>query len=527
MRVGIISAHIDHRRRGSHHRGILQPQAGALIAALLPAHVDVELINDAWRDPDYGRDYDLLIVSCLHSDFDRARQLSHYWRRRGATTVLGGSFASTFPQLAAPWFDAVVIGDPESTIPHLFDDFSRKRLEPLYRSGDYLPEAVPTPRFDLMLEQSWLPLSLEITRGCPFTCDFCALTGVGTRHHVRPVADVVRDLEAARRVAGEAGVGWLRRRIAGFYDNNLGGNLGYLRTLCRALEPLRLRWGVCVTFNVLCDPDLLAAMARAGCRGVFVGLESFNPAALSDMGKFQNVLAKTRAAIGNAHREGILVMAGLMLSPDMDDAAYMADIPAHLDRAGLHVPTYVSFEIPIPGTPHFQKLAQRAQPPLLPDAPLYDFNGYNLVTRPRHMPAEDFAAAYRGLQRRLFHPGRRLAKLARDTARLLPSGRTGGILFDAFELATESGQREARSHLAGRDRVPPELHSIPFTANDFRDETEYNAIMLPWRVADGEGRILHHWTRATPVWGRRGRVLVPPHPEPGVTAPPDIVPALT
>ena len=35
----------------------------------------------------------------MHSDFDRARQVSHYWRARGAKTVIGGAFASSYPKL--------------------------------------------------------------------------------------------------------------------------------------------------------------------------------------------------------------------------------------------------------------------------------------------------------------------------------------------------------------------------------------------------------------------------------------------
>ncbi|MDD5249100.1 MAG: hybrid sensor histidine kinase/response regulator [Rhodocyclaceae bacterium] len=35
-------------------------------------------------DPDWSRRYDLLFLSCLHADFDRARQIADYWRQRGA-----------------------------------------------------------------------------------------------------------------------------------------------------------------------------------------------------------------------------------------------------------------------------------------------------------------------------------------------------------------------------------------------------------------------------------------------------------
>ena len=86
MRVGIISVFTDYHRRGRHHRGVLQPQIGPLIAALLPARVEIDVVNDTWEDPDWSRDYNLVFLSALHSDFDRARQLSHYYRRRGAKT---------------------------------------------------------------------------------------------------------------------------------------------------------------------------------------------------------------------------------------------------------------------------------------------------------------------------------------------------------------------------------------------------------------------------------------------------------
>ncbi|HET6316205.1 MAG TPA: hypothetical protein VFG86_07090, partial [Chloroflexota bacterium] len=122
MRVGIIAVFTDYHRRGAHHRGGLQPQIGPLIAALLPDWCEVEIINDTWEDPDWSKTYDLVVLSCVHADFDRARQISHYFRRRGAKTVLGGGMASTYPHLCTPWFDAVVVGDPEDTVARVADD---------------------------------------------------------------------------------------------------------------------------------------------------------------------------------------------------------------------------------------------------------------------------------------------------------------------------------------------------------------------------------------------------------------------
>src|SRR5437867_8332506 len=145
MRVGIISVFTDYHRRGRHHRGFLQPQVGALIAALLPPQVDCEVINDTWTDPDWSRDYDLLFLSCLHSDFDRARQVSHYWRRRGAKTVLGGTLASMFSHLCQPFFDSIVVGDPEGSVQQIYRDFCKGELAPIYVSSAFDPMQVPVP----------------------------------------------------------------------------------------------------------------------------------------------------------------------------------------------------------------------------------------------------------------------------------------------------------------------------------------------------------------------------------------------
>jgi hypothetical protein len=232
---------MDYHRKGRPHRGVLQPQIGPLIAALLPNGIEVEVVNDTFTDPDWTRDYDLLFISSMHSDFDRAKQISHYWRRRGATTVYGGILASTYTRLCAPYFDAVVVGDPEDTVPRLFEDFRRGELQPVYVSSGYDPLRTPVPRFDLLANKQVVPLSMEITRGCPFTCEFCALTGWGTRHHTRPPELVIRDIRAGQRMLRGLVPSYLLH-MAVFCDNNIGGNLGYLRSLCEALTPLEQMW---------------------------------------------------------------------------------------------------------------------------------------------------------------------------------------------------------------------------------------------------------------------------------------------
>src|SRR6266498_6169114 len=151
MKVGIIFVYMDYNRNGLHNRGVLQPQIGPLIAGLLPRHVEVEVVNDTWEEPDWNKDYDLLFISSLHSDFDRARQISHYWRRRGAKTVFGGTMASTYASLCKPFFDAIIVGDAAGSVRQVYEDFSRGKLQSVYVSGAYDQASVLVPRFDLLV----------------------------------------------------------------------------------------------------------------------------------------------------------------------------------------------------------------------------------------------------------------------------------------------------------------------------------------------------------------------------------------
>jgi len=499
MRVGILSVFVDYHRRGRHNRGALQPQAGALIAALLPERVEVEVINDVWEDPDWSRSYDLLIVSAMHSDFDRARQVAHYWRRRGAKTVIGGTFASLYPELCAPWFDCVVVGDPEDTIPRLYADFEAGRLGARYVSAGYFAEEVRTPRFDLVADCQLVPLGLEATRGCPFACQFCILTGRGTRFETRPVSAVLRDLRTGMDSLRRHTPPW-RRNVAVFYDNNLAGSFAWLRELCAGLAPLGLRWGCSVTFNAASNRELVKTMAKAGCGFIYVGLESFNDLTLAAMNKRQNIVRRTREMIAMAHDHGVLVTAGLMVSPWNDDLAYLRAIPEHLGDCGLHVPTYVCFETPFPGTPLFDAAAAAPEPAFLPGALLRDFSTYTLVLRPRYADTEAFVQAYRDLLASVYAPARRLGKVLRDAAALLPRGGWRPLIADIVDQWTASQRPDAdRTYIAGTDRAPPEDAAIPFSDADFTDERERERILAPIPVSDDAGRLL-------PAWRARARL---------------------
>jgi hypothetical protein len=508
MRVGVIFAFMDYHRKGKRHRGILQPQIGPLIAALLPPDVEVEVINETCEEPDWNKEYDLLFISCLHSDFDRARQLSHYWRRRGARTVFGGTMASTYACLCQPFFDSIVIGDPEGAVQEVYKDFCDGQMKPFYISRSYDAYKVPVPRFDLLAKKQMVPISFEVTRGCPFACEFCALTGIGTRYHVRPPELVVRDIKAAQGMLRGLVPSYKLNKVV-FNDNNIGGSISYLKRLCEALTPLRLHWGSAITFNAVASLDVVKMLSRSGCRFLFIGLESFNPEALTDMQKFQNSIEEMKRVVGQCRKHGIAVVSGLMLNPMIDDCDYMKSVPDHLKESGLQVPSFICFECPIPGTPHFHRVASEEPPAFLPNALLRDFTGYTLVTRPRREPLDKFIDSYKELIKVTYSTKARNRKLADGLVRSIANGFPSTALIEfGAHLSSRWEHHPARTFLAGTDVPPPEASGVPFMDDDFNSEQQRREILEPWRVTDSSGCLLPQWSRSTKVYEPKGRLSI-------------------
>ena len=390
-----------------------------------------------------------------------------------------------YSSLCLPFFDAVVIGDAEGAVPEVYADFRRGALQPIYVSSAYDPARLPVPRFDLAADQQMLPLSLEATRGCPFSCEFCSLTGLGTRFHTRPPEMVVRDLKEGRRML-KGLVPDYKLPGVGFLDNNIDGRLPPREAVRRdhtAPNPL----GRGITFNCV-GSGRRQALARAGCRTLFMGLRA-STRRRSPTCATRTCSTKPAPSSIAAASTGILVMSGLMISPTIDDERSIDAIPRQLAESGLHVPTFISFECPFPGTPYFQRLAGSRAPAFMPNALLRDFTGYTLVVRPERESPERFVAQYKRVLRATFTTRAKVRKLVDDLPRLLSSGVWESAMVDVgHQFSVYTSPHPDRTYVAGSDVPPPEATNIPLTASDFSSDDEYRAVMEPLRVTDDDGR---------------------------------------
>ncbi|MGD9332558.1 MAG: cobalamin-dependent protein, partial [Desulfobacterales bacterium] len=86
------------------------PLALGIISGLTPKHHDLKVINDLVEPIDFDTPVDLVGITALTSQADRAYQIATRFREKGVKTVLGGVHPSLMPTEAGKYADTVVIG---------------------------------------------------------------------------------------------------------------------------------------------------------------------------------------------------------------------------------------------------------------------------------------------------------------------------------------------------------------------------------------------------------------------------------
>lgn len=467
MRIAVIATYSHPSRLPLKERTIMQSAAPELIAGLCPDHAEVEIYNEKEMNIPLDRHWDLVFFSYLHSYYEHTKVLSTLFRRAGMKTVAGGRHATYFPDDCQQYFDAVVIGSPEANVPALIEDFDRGQMKPRYSLAAGEPSEIKPYRYDLIdFSHNRLRLpGIEASRGCPFTCHFCVLTGRES-YRYRPIKNVIHEIEFKMRW-NKNYFGLLDNAFM-FLDNNLGGSVHYLRELCEALIPHKKIWGCALTFNVLRDEETVKLMARAGCRYVYTGLESLNAESLKAMNKRQNKLAEVNAVIRRCFASGILLSFGLIIGSDGDTNEYLEELPYHLTELQHFSITFLGIMCPYPETPLFRLLKGEGR--LLPGTMSRDYDCYTLCYRPKFLHPTEVADHFR----RLCSAVGSIPKVARHywtnlTASNMPRYKLT-ILGSGPEILSlrNNIQNGQRSYIAGLDSLEEwdrqmmhELHLTP------------------------------------------------------------------
>lgn len=356
MKIVLILPAAEHLRVTSTHNAV--PRRKMLrfsvlslttVAALTPAEYEVEIVDENVERLNMDVKADVVGITFMTGLAPRAYELAEHFRKRGIVTVAGGFHSTLATQEVAEHFDIVVAGQAEGVWVQVLKDIQRGDHQTIYRGDCNLDlAAVPVPRRDLLNKTSGHYVTtnaVQTGRGCQHKCKFCSVTAFfEQQHHSRPLANVVAELRT------------IPRHFM-FVDDNIIADREFAKQLFVAMIPMKKRWISQCSIELADDDELLDLAYRAGCRGMFIGIESLDEANLTAVEKGFNDSRNYYARVAKLRKRGIGVQAGMIVGLDSDDVTVFERNLRFLQKSGIDA-LQLAILTPQPGTPlraEFQK----------------------------------------------------------------------------------------------------------------------------------------------------------------------------
>jgi hypothetical protein len=280
----------------------------------------------------------ICLVGVQTNQFPRAMHLARQFRRFGLAVLMGGfhvsgslSMLATIPEELTSAMEegiTLVAGEMEERWGDVLDDVVQGRLKPLYNFLDEPPslEGAPAPSLPAKTISRYIGnlRTFDAGRGCPFDCSFCTIINVQGKKSRSRTADDVETLirENHRR-------GATRYFIT---DDDFARNRHWESIFDRIIL-LRERDRLNISFVIQVDtashriPRFIEKAGRAGCRKVFIGLESVNPANLRAAGKKQNRVEEYREMLQAWRKSNAVTFAGYIIGfPEDTYESVMRDV---------------------------------------------------------------------------------------------------------------------------------------------------------------------------------------------------------
>jgi radical SAM superfamily enzyme YgiQ (UPF0313 family) len=344
-------------------KSAMPPLGLITLAALMPADDYALKLVDMNVTPLKDEDIkwaDAVLISAMIVQKDSFAQVVSRCNRLGTPVIAGGPYVTSSAD-DIQGADHLLRGEVEDSFADFLIDYQNGRAKKVY-SAPQPPNIAQTkiPRFDLLDLKAYSSMSVQYSRGCPFTCEFCDIWKVyGNKPRLKSAKNMIAELDALYR---------LRWRGAVFLvDDNFIGNK---RRVKNELLPALTGWQkkhrhafhfyTEASINMADDEALLSAMRDAGFNQVFIGIESPSDDALKETGKHQNLKRDMGYAVQRIQHFGMEVMAGFILGFDSDADDIFDRQIRFIQQNGIPQ-AMVGLLTALPGTDLFFRLAKEGR----------------------------------------------------------------------------------------------------------------------------------------------------------------------
>jgi hypothetical protein len=310
-----------------------------ILSATIPPEWEKVACLEYSEEVDFQSDASTVVITSTGYDIAHSVEIADKFRMQGKTVLFGAHMDELSDRMMRNVCHSVFYGYPDGPMMRkMLCDAESGSLAPEYRCG--LNIDFPFDYSVLKDRSMWFTPAL-MSIGCRHTCSYCCYPPVFKgRYRLRHVDNVMRDLHAACA---------LHRPIA-FLDANLYNNREYLIRVCRTIidDGVRTRWGGQATTDIGDDIEVLTLMRKAGCRMLFVGLESLDQKNMVQLNKDFDT-SRYAQQVARIRKAGICVGAFFMLGLDEDTQGTFDAIYEFFRKTKVEVP-YIHILVPVPGT---------------------------------------------------------------------------------------------------------------------------------------------------------------------------------
>ncbi|MFA5975938.1 MAG: radical SAM protein [Elusimicrobiota bacterium] len=324
-----------------------------ILAALTPDNVEVAITDERIEQINFNERVDLVGITVVTSLANRAYEIADEYRKRGIPVILGGIHVSLLPEEAIQHCDSVVIGEAEELWGQVVEDFQKGKLERFYRASAF-PELTqsPIPKWDFLEPKAYSYFTLQIGRGCPFDCDFCMVKRFNGRvYRHKEIERVISEIKLLKKLDPE--------KLIFFTDDNILAIPPFTKELLSRLIPLKMKaWWCQSSVNRLKDDRMLDLMYQAGCRVIFVGIESVSQKSIDSMNKGAvNKVDEYKDVIRKVHSHKMAVFGSFVFGNDTDDKTIFEETIKFIDETNIGF-AMINILTPPPGSRLFTRLEQ-------------------------------------------------------------------------------------------------------------------------------------------------------------------------
>jgi len=359
------------------YRRYIQVMGPAIVASLTPSDVEVVFTDERLRTIDFRMDCDLVAISMMTSQANRAYEIADTYREKGVPVVLGGVHVSLMPEEAAAHADAIVIGEAEHTWPDVIRDFRNGDLKRTY-SCRKPADDIPLPRWSIFDRSVYLPMnSLQVSRGCPVNCEMCSVPQTyGTEFRMADTKKILGD------------IGSLDSYLF-LINDNLHLAKRRVRSFLDGLAETGKQWVGLAPLSIADDTAYLDLLRRTNCWAMYIDLSPWISAGLNERVSASQV-EKAHMLLERIRERNIKVIASFVFGFDHDqkdvfDRTVRFAQANGIEEAEFHILT------PYPKSRLYERLDAEGR------LMTRDFSRYStssVVYRPANMTADELHEGY-------------------------------------------------------------------------------------------------------------------------------------